>query len=410
MTRIKNLITNAIIPVKGENYLILLVFIAPLLNFLAGITFDLHAPSLPSIATYFSAPISAAKNTITVSLLGFSIGCIVFGILLDTFGRRPIILLGLLLYTAASFLALACTTINELLLVRFAQGFAVSCISIGCRTIIIDNFTGHQFKVVLLYTSLAFGIGPIIAPFIGGLLQYYFGWQANFIAYGVVSFILMIITLLYISESYKKESTYSYKNLLLNFLNVLRHPAFSSGVIISGISQVQLLIYTVTGAFLIENVLHRTAITYGNSALIISCGYLLGTITNRLFIKYFSTFYLISFGFILLFFSILIQIIFSIFGEFNLFTLIFPIFLIGFSNGFIFINVFSVCLKLSPSAGIATALFTSAVMLAGTLGIGIISYLNIHNLSYLAATFGVSAIIQLTIFILFFKNIAKKSL
>lgn len=404
----RNLLRNSIIEIKADNYLSLLIVLAPLLNFLSGITFDLHAPSLPAIATYFSAPISAAKNTITVSLLGFSIGCLLFGTLLDIFGRRPIILLGLFLYTTVSFSALACDTINELLLVRFIQGLSVSCLSIGCRTIIIDNFTGHQFKVALLYTSLSFGIGPIVAPFIGGFLQYHFGWKANFIAYGITSFILMIVFLLYVSESKKDYVAFSFKSMVLNYVNLLRHSIFIPGIMISGISQVQLLVYTTTGAFLIENVLHRSAIIYGNSALVISFGYLLGTLTNRFLIKHVQINYLIILGFLLLFFAIIAQVIFALTGQLNLFTIIFPITLIGYSNGFIFINVLSCCLRLPGNAGVATAVFTSAIMVIGTLGTYVVSHVIVDNLAHLATIFGVSAVIQLAIFFLFFKKSAEK--
>jgi hypothetical protein len=189
---------------------------------------------------------------------------------------------------------------------------------------------------------------------------------------------------------------------------VLKHGAFAPGIIIAGLSQVQLLVYTTTGAFLIENILHRTAITYGNSALVISCGYLIGTLTNRFLIRQFQIQSLIGFGFVLLFIGVIAQIVFSFRGQLDLLTIIFPITLIGFSNGFIFINVLTCCLISSVSAGVATALFTSAVMIIGTLGTYIVSHINVNNLAHLAAIFGVSAIIQLIIFILYFRNIAKE--
>lgn len=408
----KKFLRNPIIKYTDEkSYFRLLSILAPLLNFLSGITFDLHAPSLPAIASYFAAPISAAKNTITLSLFGFAIGCILFGTLLDIFGRRAIILLALLLYTLASFGALACNTIDGLLFVRFVQGFSVACVSIGCRTIIIDTFSGHAFKVALLYTSLAFGIGPIIAPFIGGFLQYHFGWQANFIAYGLVSFILLIVFALYISESMKENITpFSFRNMWNDYLTVMKNRSFAPGAFISGLSQIQLLVYTTIGAFLIENVLHFSAITYGNSALVISSGYLFGTLTNRLLIKHYSVYSLIKLGFIFLFIGVLSQIIFALFYQLTLFAIILPITLIGFSNGFIFINVLSCCLRLSTRAGIATALFTSAVMIVATIGTNILSHIEANNVTYLAIIFGATAVFQVTVFYLFFRKSAQAML
>src|SRR3990167_6491499 len=111
----KSILKIAIIKISPEKYLGMLMILVPLLNFLSGISFDLHAPSIPSIATYFSAPISSAKDTITITLFGFSAGCIVFGNLLDVFGRKPIIFLGFLIYCISSFFALACHSMDELL-------------------------------------------------------------------------------------------------------------------------------------------------------------------------------------------------------------------------------------------------------------------------------------------------------
>lgn len=404
----KNLFKESYVAIQKERYPSLLIFIAPSLNFLSGITFDLHAPSLPAIAQFFGSPIASAKNTITIALFGFSLGCILFGILLDFFGRRPVILVSLIIYTFVSFAAIFSTTIETLLLFRFLQGFSVSALSIGCRTIIIDNFHGYQFKIALLYTSLAFGIGPIIAPFVGGFLQFHFGWKANFIAYGTVSFILTIVFGLFIVESKTVFEKFSLRQIVKNFQNVLKQTLFIPGILISGISQIQLLVYTTTGAFIVEYVLHRSSITYGNSALIISCGYLLGTLTNRFLIPSIEVFYLISMGFLLLFLSVILQVIFSILGYMNLVTLILPITLIGFSNGFIFINILTICLQSVTNAGVATAVFTAAMMVIGTIGTYIINQINVNNLAHLAAIFGISALIQLLIFLLFFRNSAKE--
>ncbi|OAI46495.1 hypothetical protein AYO45_01760 [Gammaproteobacteria bacterium SCGC AG-212-F23] len=404
-----NFLNQGLIQIKKDRYLALLIVIAPLLNFLSGITFDLHAPSLPAIAMYFSAPMSAAKNTITISLLGFAIGCIVWGTLLDIFGRRRIILLGLLLYAFASFSALACKDINQLLLVRLIQGLSVSSLSVGCRAVIIDNFTSYQFKIALLYTSVAFGLGPIIAPFIGGILQYHFGWKANFIVYGLVSLVLMSIFALYVNESLQKHENFSFKKLFDNYKHTLGHLSFIAGILIAGFSQVQLLVYTTVGSFLIENVLHCSAIIYGNSALVISCGYLLGTLTNRYFIKRLHLHHLSIIGFLLLIIAILIQIVFTFLHELNLLTIIFPITLIGFSNGFIFPNILSASLRLFPTrAGIATALFTCGIMVIGTIGTAIVSYINVGSLIHLTAIFAITSIVQFLIFFKYFINTIKE--
>lgn len=407
----KKYFDKAIIQLHGDNYLALVIFIAPLLNFLSGINVDLYTPSLPAIAHYYSTSAMVVKNTITATMVGFAIGCIVFGTIIDIFGRRRIILFGLLVYIIASFLALVCTGIEQLMLVRFVQGMVVSIVSIGGRAIIMDNFTGHRLNVGLLYTSVAYGLGPIIAPFIGGILQYHFGWEANFLAYAIFAISLIIIFILFINESLANRQAFSLKNALSNYAAVLQHGTFMAGVFIMAMCQITLMIYPTVGAFIVENILHRSPIVYGNTALLVSCGYLGGTLTNRLFIKKWHLHHLTSFGFALLVLGVILQIGFALAGRLNFLAIMLPIILIGFGNGFVFINTLGRCIKLFPNnVGIAIGVLTCLVMGIAAIGIFIVSHITVDNLQDLIVIFAVPIILQLCLYFTIFtrgmKNIS----
>jgi MFS family permease len=401
----KKWLDKGFIQTKEETFLNLVIIIAPLLNFLSGINIDLYTPSLPAIAHYFDASITSVKNTITVSMIGFAIGCLIFGAAMDVLGRRRIILFGLVSYTIANFLVLFATNIEELLLLRFIQGLMVSTVSIGSRALIIDNFTGHRFIVGLLYTSIAFSLGPILGPFIGGILQYHFGWQANFLAYGWLAMALFIIFALYVNEAPIKRQQFSLKTILSNYLSVMKHRTFMAGVIIAGGGQFELLLYPTVGSFLVENILHRTPIAYGNSALIISCGYLLGSLVNRLLIKRLDFYRLIHIGFASLILGLLLQISFALLGNFNLFTLVLPIVIVGFGNGFIFSNILARSLKVFQNyAGVATAVLICLLMAIAAIGVFIVSHINVANLMTLSILFGASIAIRLLVYFIIFKR------
>lgn len=374
------------------------MIIAPLLNFLSGITYDLHAPSLPAIANYFHASFSAAKYTIPVTLLGFALGCIVLGALFDLKGRKPLIASGLFVYAVASFAAVFSPSIQFLLWMRFVQGLSISCVSIGCRTIIIDTLSGHEFKVALIYTSLAFGLGPIIAPFIGGYVQHHFGWQGNFVVYGIVSVILLIAYLSLIGETKQANNKFVFKNIVASYVDAVKHPSFFSASFILGLAQIQLFVYTTCGPFLIENIMHRTAIIYGNTALVVSCGYFLGTLINRLLIKNNTTYFLVCLGLYALTISVLIQIGFALWAQMNMLTIVLPLTLIGFSNGFVFVNIYSYLIRLSTSASITVALLLATIMVFSTAGTFIISHIHVKNIADLAFIFAGSFILQVAVF------------
>lgn len=401
----KNLLNKSIYTTNPEKYLSLLIFIVPILNFLPGFTFDLYSPSMPALAHYFSASNTVIKNTVTATLIGFPIGALFSGVLLDTFGRRRTILFALLLYAIVSISAIFCKSVDQFILTRFFQGILIAVVSTGCRAIIVDNFSGHRFRIAMLYTSLTYGLGPIIGPFFGGILQHHFGWKANFLAYGIIGIALFLLFAVYVDESLQVKENFSIKRSIKNYQTVLSNNIFIVAILLVSFCQIEVMLYSTVGAFIVENILHRTAIVFGNTALLVGCCYLIGTLTNRFFIKKYSLYQLTKIGLILLAFGSVVQIIFAYFGELNLFNLVFPTMIICYSQGFIFPNVLARCLKLFPRyAGIATSALSGLRVLFAGFGMFIISHIDVDDLFRFTLIFAVMIIIQLVIFFGFYKK------
>ena len=401
----KNFLNKSVIQLNVENYLKLLIVIVPLLNFLPGLTFDLYTPSMPALAHYFLTSVAIVKNTVTATLIGFAIGGFLNGIVLDILGRRRIILFGLFLYVVASIMAIFCHSIGQLLLIRFIQGFLASAFTIGCRAIIIDKLKGHQFNVAMLYTSLAYGIGPIIGPFIGGILQHHLGWKANFIAYGIMGFLFLCLYALFVSESIPKKTGFSIGRLYKTYKELLSHRVFIVSIFLVGCCQIQLLLYSTVGAFLVENILHRTAIVYGNTALLSGLCYFSGTLTNRFLIKKWHVHHLSQIGIILLAISSAIQMLLAHFGKFDLVNLIIPIMMICYCLGIIFPTLSLRSLKIFPQyAGIATSVLIAFGLAISSVGMFFISFIDVDDLTRLASIFSAVTVLQLIIFYTFFKK------
>jgi MFS family permease len=146
---------------RRENFII---FLAPLINSVAGIAIDLFAPSIPSIGREFGVSSGTMQNTITVSLLFYAVGQIFFGLLADGWGRRPSIVLGLGLFMGGSLCAATATSIEMLMFGRGLQGFAIGACQVVSRALLVDNIQGDRFRVAVVYLSLAFGLGPVMEP------------------------------------------------------------------------------------------------------------------------------------------------------------------------------------------------------------------------------------------------------
>lgn len=402
----KKYLHEPIFNISNDAYLTLVVFLAPLLNFLSGINIDIYSPSMPAIASYFNASVITTKNTISITLLGWMVGALLFGVLIDTFGRKKILVYCLFLYVTISLFALWCHTIHQLMVVRFIQGFAIAAITIGCRAIIIDNITGHRYAVAILYTSIGYGLGPIIGPFIGGILQHYIGWQANFIALTVIGAFLLFILLAFIKESIPKRQPLIFSHIASCCMSVIKNKKFMAGVIISGLLQIQIMIYSTLGPFIVEDVLHKSVLAYGNTALIVGLSYLLGTLISRFLLKVTTPKYVCYWGYIVLLIGLALSYLFSMLFELSLLTIMLPIMLICTSAGLISANIIGANLRQFPdNAGISIAIQAALLLLIASAGIFIISHIHVVNLIQLALIFSVLIILQVFIFFFGYRKI-----
>ncbi len=400
---------NAIVKNRKDIYLTLIIIIAPLLNLLPGLNLDMYAPSMPAISKYFSVSSMLVKNTMSATMLGMMVGCMLFGALVDSVGRKRSLLIGISIYILASFAAIFSQNIYQLLTIRFFQGLMVASISIGCRAIIIDNFSGHRYSIAILYSSIAYGSAPIIGPFFGALLQHYIGWKANFYAFSLIGVVLLLSLITFVEESLPKRQSLNFSNLITQYTSILKHKLFLAGAVIGIIAQIELLLYPTLGPFIVENIMHHSALIYGYTALTVGAGYLIGTLINRILLKVKSPKIICELGAFVAIIGILIAILFAIFWPLNLLTLIMPIFLLCASVGFIYPNIMGLNLKQFPdNAGVAMSILIGLIALGSAFGIYILSQFHINSLISLSATYIVLISIQLAMFFFVYQKLFEK--
>ena len=221
----------------------------------------------------------------------------------------------------------------------------------------------------------------MIGPFIGGLLQKYFGWKANFVAFGVLGIVFVLFLLLFIHESIPEKRRFTLQTVLHPYFKVLAHRVFVAGIIIGGLIQTDLMIYPTLAPFIVENTLHYNFMIYSNTALLVGCGYLGGTLVNRLLLKRIPSYRICDYGFGGFVLALISSVLLIFMTHLTLFSLIIPILLINFSSGFIYPNILGANLKLFPqNAGIAMATQVFLLMLIATCALFIISHFHIINL------------------------------
>ena len=154
---------------------------------------DIMLPALPNIAATFDVTsANRPQMVLSIFLVGFGLGQFVMGPLSDRFGRRPILLGGMVVYCAASLLAIAAPSFETLLLARALQGVATSATRVIATSIVRDCYAGRRMASVMSLTMMIFIAVPVVSPAFGQAVLLMAQWRGIFIVlmlYGVVTLV-----------------------------------------------------------------------------------------------------------------------------------------------------------------------------------------------------------------------------
>lgn len=151
---------------------------------------DLYLPALPAIAAALGAPAAAVQSSITVFLAGFALGMLFYGPLSDRYGRRPVLLAGIVLFVIASAGCLLASTSGELIAARFVQALGGGAASVLARAVARDVFSPTEAIRKLSLMAMITSLAPLVAPVAGSALLAAFGWRGTFaslLAWGVLA-------------------------------------------------------------------------------------------------------------------------------------------------------------------------------------------------------------------------------
>lgn len=326
-------------------------FLVLYLTTLSGIGIDLYAPSLPAIAHTFNVSEALIKSSISVYLFGFALGQIIFGPVSDSFGRKKTLLSGLFIFILASILAIYSHQIHLFMLARFLQGFGVASASIMCKALMTDVFSGKDLVVGTIYLAVVWSLCPILAPVVGGYLQFYFNWHANFYFYTIYSTLMFISVAVLLKETLRKRVSFDAKTILLNFKEILLHKIFFGSVLALGICYSLILTFNIVGPFLIQKTLGYNAKTFGHIALLVGSAYFFGTFSNRFLHNRYSVNQLFKLGLMITCSASLTMLFFAYEMPLSITTIVLPIFIAVYGTGFIFPNCLVKCMSFFPEKG-----------------------------------------------------------
>lgn len=266
----------------------------PFLLVCAVITFesatDLFIPSLPEITAYYGVDESVGHMTLSAYLLGFSLLGLLSGPLSDSYGRRGVFMLGLLVFTMGSISCCFSESMSALIGSRFIQGLGAGIAYVIAAAIIKDSYPEHTCSKIFSLMAMAVTLSPTIAPIIGGVIANTWGWAFVFKVILSVSICALALLHLALPESLpeKSRAPFSLKQLLMTYGELANNKRIIGYGIISGITFGGLWAWIAEAPFYFINQLNIPSVEYSYYAAIGPAAYIAGSTINQKFVNHFG--------------------------------------------------------------------------------------------------------------------------
>lgn len=206
----------------------LLLAVLALLSSFTPLSIDMYLPALPVITTDLQGSVGDIQLTLSAFMIAFGAGQIFYGPAGDRFGRRPVILSGLVIYVLASIGCAFAAEAGQLVLLRFLQGLAACGGVVLARTMVRDLAEKDQAARAMSLMMACTSIAPMLAPLIGGQVLWFLGWRAIFWVLATVGVFALFAAWLRLPETLRPEyrQPLVVSSILKRFGELVRHRAF----------------------------------------------------------------------------------------------------------------------------------------------------------------------------------------
>jgi len=261
----------------------LIVLTLSLLLGLQPLATDLYLPALPALTAGFGAPMAQAQLTLTALLLCFGLSQMVWGPLSDRFGRRPILLVGLTAFVAASVGSALASSMEHLIAWRALQGMALGAAVMCARAIVRDLYPPAEGARVMSKGLSGLGVIACASAPLGGLLSDWFGWRVALLALAVAGALTLALLVWRFKETLPQKNPQALQASTLwhTWVRIARHPTFVAYALLATTSYGGLFTFLAASSFVFIQVLGLSKTSYGLLMMSMSVSYIAGTFACR---------------------------------------------------------------------------------------------------------------------------------
>ncbi|GAL37652.1 multidrug resistance protein D [Vibrio maritimus] len=237
----------------------------------------IYSPALGSIAQSFAVSYAQAAQTLSIYFSAFAVGVVVWGVLADKWGRRPTMLLGLLIYGAAALVAMQTEDFTTVMLARALSAFGIAVGSVVTQTMLRDVFRGEELGKVFSLMGMGISISPVVGMLLGGQLSQAGGYQYVFLTLFVMALGLFVYNLVKLPETQQQKQPLQLAGLSVR---MMKDAKIWQSALLVALYNIALFSYYQLGAFRFAE-LGFNAEQFGYSGVILGVGTLMGSYLNK---------------------------------------------------------------------------------------------------------------------------------
>ena len=249
-----------------------------LLTALGPLAVDMYLPSFPDIGRLLGASPATVQLTLSLYLVAYAAGQVVYGPLSDRYGRLPVMRVTLAIYCVASLACALAPNIEMLLAARALQALGSSGAIVLARAIVRDLYSGARAGRELSLMAAIMALAPVGAPMIGGVLQTAFGWRSHFvlqIAFGLIA-AYFVWTRLPETLRSPTPGLFSLRAILAGYAEIMRNRAVLAYVGMLSVSFAGVFAWISGSSYVLQEVYGLSALAFGLAFAAASGGYLAG--------------------------------------------------------------------------------------------------------------------------------------
>lgn len=268
-----------------------LILILGSLTALGPFSIDMYLPGFASIAMDLNTSVANVSMTLSSYFIGISAGQLLYGPLLDRFGRKKPLFIGLLVYILASLGCVFVSDIDTFIGLRFIQAVGSCAATVASVSMVRDLFPVKDIPKVFSLLMLVVGLSPMLAPTIGGYVTADYGWHTVFFILLCIGIVILLAAQIGLPNTYKPDTSISLKPrpIIFNFIKIVKEPQFYTYAFTGSVAFSGLFTYVAASPILFMDIFKVDAKTYGWIFAFMSLSFIIASQLNSVLLNRFKS-------------------------------------------------------------------------------------------------------------------------